>query len=416
MIGATTEWGLDYLFGLVEADESFRAFSAHTWAEEKVALTDFLANVAKRRAQFPGMHVHHYAAYERTHLLSLAARHGVGEDQIDQMLRENVLVNPYPLGGEIEAQRMFDSITDRNRYDYLSTLRLRNWMLVLARMPGIHSAGTATEADVDPVKPSPVREALLDLATVTAGTTHTPRSADQTAASCAAAAIDYHRREQKSFWWGHYFRLEDPIERWQDTRDVLVVEHADVERDWFRDGQQRVERRHLWLRGRLAPGSSSTPGDQAGPHLLYEYPGPFTNPDTAEGARTHRCVKVREVTEGGDIVVEETLQKVVACYSHRPSALAPAAQPRPMQQKPAIDEWADAIVDARPGWPRDPMVDILRRIPPCTRIGDLAPESSDGQTADAVIATLRDLDDSYQDVQGPPGTGTTYLGSAHDTE
>ena len=459
----TTQWGLDYLFGLVDNQETFRAFWAHTWAEEKQALTDFLAYLAERRAEFPGLHVYHYAAYERTHLLSLAARHGVGEEQIDQLLRENVLVDLYPLvrktmrvgsrsysikkleplymgaelrGGEVtnaadsiteyaaardlhahgdqssldnqaEAQRMLDSIADYNRYDCVSTLRLRDWLLALARGAGIRSIGTQLETDADPLEPSPVRDALLAVAG-TAG--HLPRTDDQTAAALAAAAIDYHRREQKSFWWGHYFRLEYPIDEWQDTRDVLVVERVDVHRDWFREGQQRVDRRHLWLWGRLAPGSSIKPGDQAGPYLLYDYPGPFANPDTSEGARTHRTVKVLEVSDDGGILVEETLLKNVARYDHRPSALAPSAPPRAMQQKPAIDEWAAAIVDAQPGWPRDPMVDILRRTPPRTRTGHLT-AVADGETIDAVIASLRDLDRSYLAIQGPPGTGKTYLGA-----
>lgn len=455
--GAATQWGLDYLFGLVDGDETFRAFWAHTWHDEGVALADFLSYLAERRAQYPGMHVYHYAAYERTHLLSLAARHGVGEQQVDQLVRENVLVDLYPLvrktmrvgsrsysikkleplymgaelragevtnaadsiteyaaardldalGDEIDAQRMLESIADYNRYDCVSTLRLRNWLLTLARGAGIRATGTQLAADPDPVEQSPVCDALLAIAATTA----TPRSADQTAAAFAAAAMDYHRREQKSFWWGHYFRLEYPIDEWQDTRDVLVVRHVDVARDWFREGRQRVDRRHLWLRGRLAPGSSIKPGDQTGPYLVYEYPGPFTNSDTAEGARSHRSVKVLEVTDDGGILVEETLPKDVPRYSHRPSALAPAAPPRPMQQKPAIDEWATAIVAAQPRWPHDPMVDILRRTPPRTRAGHLAAGSADGQTIDAVIATLRDLDHSYLAVQGPPGTGKTYLGA-----
>ncbi|TFD58475.1 DNA helicase [Cryobacterium sp. Hh7] len=456
--GTSTQWGLDYLFGLVDTDETFHAFWAHSWAEERVALTDFLAYLADRRARFPGMHVYHYAAYERTHLLSLAARHGVGEDQIDQLLRENVLVDLYPVvrktmrvgsrsysikkleplymgaelrGGEVtnaadsiteyaaardlhehgdraEAQRMLDSIVDYNRYDCVSTLRLRDWLRALARGAGIRTAGTPLEADADTVEPSPVRDALLALS---APVGHAPRSIDQTAAAFAAAAIDYHRREQKSFWWGHYFRLEYPIDEWQDTRDVLVVENVAVERDWFREGKQRVDRRHLWLRGRLAPGSSIKPGDQTGPYLLYDYPGPFPNPDTSDGARTHRAVKVLQVSDDGGVLVEETLLKDVARYDHRPSALAPAAPPRPMQQKPAIDEWAAAIVDAQPRWPSDPMVDILRRTPPRTRTGQLTAVAAAGTTIDAVIATLLDLDHSYLAIQGPPGTGKTYLGA-----
>ena len=90
-------WGLDYLFGLVEPDDAFRAFWAHSLAEEAVALTEFLDYVAARRAQHPGMHIYHYASYERTHLLSIAARHGVGEEAVDDLLRNNVLVDLYPI-------------------------------------------------------------------------------------------------------------------------------------------------------------------------------------------------------------------------------------------------------------------------------------------------------------------------------
>ena len=90
-------WGLDYLFGLVEPDDTFRAFWAHSLAEEAVALTGFLDYVAARRAQHPGMHIYHYASYERTHLLTIAARHGVGEEAVDDLLRNNVLVDLYPI-------------------------------------------------------------------------------------------------------------------------------------------------------------------------------------------------------------------------------------------------------------------------------------------------------------------------------
>ena len=51
----------------------------------------------QRRAQHPGMHIYHYASYERTHLLTIAARHGVGEEAVDDLLRNNVLVDLYPI-------------------------------------------------------------------------------------------------------------------------------------------------------------------------------------------------------------------------------------------------------------------------------------------------------------------------------
>ena len=58
-----------------------RAFWAHDFAAG-AAGADRLPRLRGRapRASIPRMHIYHYAVYERTHLLALAARHGVGED------------------------------------------------------------------------------------------------------------------------------------------------------------------------------------------------------------------------------------------------------------------------------------------------------------------------------------------------
>jgi predicted RecB family nuclease len=204
------EWGLDYLFGLIETDETFRPFWAHTYDEERQALIDFLAYVAERRREHPNLHIYHYAAYERTHLLSLAARHGVGEDQVDDLLREGVLVDLYPIvrksmrigshsysikkleplymgddrrlgvdnaadsiseyadarlvhldGKEEEAQAKLDDIARYNTYDCVSTLKLRDWLLDQA-----HAAGVLQPHEDELVlpflerAPSPIYEAL----------------------------------------------------------------------------------------------------------------------------------------------------------------------------------------------------------------------------------------------------------------
>jgi uncharacterized protein len=472
--GAADRWGLDYLFGLVDTGETFRAFWAHDFAEERQALLEFLDFVAERRAAHPRLHIYHYAAYERTHLLSLAARHGVGEDEVDQLLRDNVLVDLYPIvrksvrvgsrsysikkleplymGDELresevtnaaasiteyaaardlyavgehdpaaraDAQRMLDSIADYNRYDCVSTLRLRDWLLGLATEHGVPIGADLQESDAGDVEPSALRDALLELAGGVDSGIRGDRTADQTAAAFAAAAIDYHRREQKSFWWAHFARLVQPIEEWEDTRDVLIVERALIERDWFCEGRQRSDRRHLRLSGRLAPGSSIKPSDRAGPFLLYEYPGPFEATRSDPGARSARQVRVLETTEDGSILVEETLPAQAQHYDRVPSAVTPAAPPSAGQQKPAIDEWARTLIEAQPNWPRDPMTDILRKEPPRLRAGrsrsaDLSARvlSSDvlGQI-DAVTGAILDLDDSYLAVQGPPGTGKTYLGA-----
>ena len=52
---------------------------------------------ASGASAIPDMHIYHYAAYEKTALLRLAGRYGVGEDEVDDLLRNGVLVDLYPL-------------------------------------------------------------------------------------------------------------------------------------------------------------------------------------------------------------------------------------------------------------------------------------------------------------------------------
>ncbi|MCU1516839.1 MAG: nuclease [Pseudarthrobacter sp.] len=187
---ATSQWGLEYLFGVIEAPDAaakasgtqvFRPFWAHSRSEERQAFLDFLAYVQERRARYPDMHVYHYAAYEKTALRHLSVIHLAGEDIVDNWLREGLLVDLYatarhslrisepsysikklePLymgdnlrsgdvkdagasvvayaaycaarddGDAATAAEILASISDYNEYDCLSTLRLRDWLLGL---------------------------------------------------------------------------------------------------------------------------------------------------------------------------------------------------------------------------------------------------------------------------------------------
>jgi uncharacterized protein len=460
--GAGERWNLDYLFGMVDQDARFTAFWAHDFAEERVALERFLAFVRERRAVFPAMHIYHYAAYEQTHLLSLAARHGVGEEEVDALLRDNVMVDLYPLvrksvrvgsrsysikkleplymGSELrqsevtngadsiteyanardlislgrldEAQPLLDALGDYNRYDCVSTLRLRDWLLARAAENGVPIGAAPQEEPELAPEASPLRAGLLAFAGDPLDPHRTP---DREAVALAAAAIDYHRREQKSFWQSHFSRLIQPVEEWADTRDVLVVESARVVRDWYLDEGQRVERRELLLSGQWGAGSSVRVSESSGPFLLYEYPGPFRLLRAQPGARTVRSVAVIDVTDDGSVLVRETLPEDVPAYDHLPTALTPAPPPSTRPLAEAIREWGTDLLTALQAdrWPVDAAVDLLRRTPPRTRSGALAPEGPAGGSGriDAVTASLLDLDASYLAVQGPPGTGKSYLGA-----
>ncbi|MBP6685585.1 MAG: TM0106 family RecB-like putative nuclease, partial [Leucobacter sp.] len=467
----TAKWNLDYLFGCVDEREQFTAIWAHSLAEERAALERFIALVTERRRTYPGMRIYHYASYERTHLLSIAARHGVCEAEVDQLLREHVLVDLYPIvkqalrvgsrsysikkleplymGAEVRAedgvvsgaqsvveyaeaseqlgsadpatraagQRRLDDIADYNRYDCVSTLRLRDWLLGIARDHGIEPVAPdlLTPTDERPVELSRVGEQLLEQAEAAED------PASRTALRLAASAIDYHQREQKSFWWAHFARLVDPVEEWADTRDVVVVERSEstVLEDWHRPPRARIDRRRVRLRGTVAPGSSLKPGTQM--FALYEYPAPFPQWGGAPGARGARQVDIVERHADG-VTIEEKLPNDAAPFQALPVAVTPGPPPPAGRQKGAIEEWGAALVTAAQLGTevRDPVYELLTRAEPrlAGRDGLVSPDSNealeaggedDARMIGAVLASLRLLDHAALAVQGPPGTGKTYL-------
>src|SRR5699024_6934170 len=159
----------------------------HSRAQEAQALDQFLAYVTQRRAQYPDMHVYHYANYEKAALRRLSLQHALGEETVDELLRAGVLVDLYdvvqgslllswrryglkalePLymgqdlrtgditeggasvvayanycmardnGQAAEAAEILASIEDYNHYDCRSTLGLRDWLLQRATERGV---------------------------------------------------------------------------------------------------------------------------------------------------------------------------------------------------------------------------------------------------------------------------------------
>ncbi|MFE3290337.1 TM0106 family RecB-like putative nuclease [Rhodococcus sp. NPDC059234] len=467
------DWGLEYLFGVVEADTgTFRPFWAHNRAEERRALVEFLDYVAERRKLFPGMHVYHYAAYEKTALLRLAGRYGVGEDAVDTLLRENVLVDLYPVvratirvgarsysikkleplymgdelrggdvtdaaasivayadfcelrdaGRDVQAQELLDGIADYNEYDCVSTHRLRDWLLGIAAEHGVspHPVQPVLVSVTD--EPGPAELALREYVgdTLPGGDTgrsadSTLRSADQQAAALMAAAVGYHRRERKPFWWAHFDRLVQPEDEWSDHADVLVAEVVEVVEDWHRKSARQNLRRRLRIGGRWGTGSTPRAGDV---HILYDKgTGVGTEDPATRGAVSAKVIELEEeVAPGGEmrdvLIVEEVLRRGAEEHLCLPMAVAPGPPIRTNRIEAAIAEQAAAMAAALPTMPSTAAVDILRRVPPRTRSGNPLPVADPQSRAGAITAALLDLDDSYLAVQGPPGTGKTHTGAA----
>ncbi|WES64236.1 TM0106 family RecB-like putative nuclease [Microbacter sp. GSS18] len=449
--GEPASWGIDYLFGWVDMREEYSALWAHTFADEKRALEDFLDMVALRREQHPGMHIYHYAPYEPTHLLAMAARYGVREADVDRLLRDGVFVDLYPIvrralrvgsrsysikkleplymgeevrtsdvqkgddsivqyvearglrddGHDAEADAILDDLADYNRYDCVSTRRLRDWLVDRAREAGLRPSPNPEPADAA-YEPS-LRALTLDSLALR----HAPESAEARALRLGAAAIDYYPREAKSFWATHFLRLREPVSVWDETRDVIVLDpdRCRVVEDWHRAEGRRTDHRVLELRGDVAPGTRLSEGGS--PFALYELPVPFPFDPHARWIHADHRVTVVEVLDDGVVVEEAAVEGLT--WSELPLAITPAAPPRAMSQQSAIDAWADALIAADPALPEDPATDILCRRAPRTPSGGLPPR--DGDDVDTITRAVAELDRSYLAVQGPPGTGKTYVGS-----
>jgi predicted RecB family nuclease len=443
-------WGLDYLFGLVETGDTFVSFWADDHAQERQALVDFLDYLRERRSAYPDMHVYHYASYERSHLLGLAARHGVGEEEVDDLLRNQVLVDLYPIVrqglrigsrsyslkkleplymGEhersgvanaadsiteyvkytelVEGDDVSDAATVRadieryNEYDCISTFRLRDWLLERAAEHDVTLASARDlELDVELREPDPV---YVELQRHIDGVAPDNRTADQSAIALASAAIDYHRRENKSFWWDHFYRLSNPVEDWSDTRGVFVIDTVEIARDWSVAGRDRNRSRELIVTGSAAPGSRFSSSDK--PFAIFDQPLPAFAVDIEPGSRAaHERVTFIELDDGRYSLMEK-LASGDDTYSEIPMAITPSRPPNSAVLASAISEWGSEVLVVLPGMMPDAALDILRRSPP--RIEELRR----GEPIRAIRDSLLSLENSYIAVQGPPGSGKTTTGS-----
>lgn len=447
------QWGLEYLFGVLEAGRAgvFRPLWAHDRTAERQALTDFLAIVARRRRRHPNMHIYHYAPYEKTALLRLVGRYGIGEDDVDDLLRNGVLVDLYPLvrksirvgtdsfslkaleplylgtqprSGDVttaadsinsyarycelraagridEAATVLKEIEGYNHYDCRSTRALRDWLLMRAWEAGVTPIGAQPVPDADPIDDGDSLASVLSKFTGDAAAGE--RTPEQTAVALLAAARGYHRREDKPFWWAHFDRLNYPVDEWSDSTDVFLASEASVTVDWHMPPRARKPQRRVRLTGELARGDLN-----GNVFALYEPPAPpgmTDNPDR-RAAGPAAVVETDDPTVPTEVVIVERTGSDGNTFQQLPFALAPGPPVPTTALRESIESTAAAVASGSPQLPSTALMDVLLRRPPRTRSGAALPRSSDPVTD--IAAAALDLDSSYLAVHGPPGTGKTY--------
>jgi hypothetical protein len=256
------EHGLEYLFGYLFKDAHgalvYEGDWAFTRADEKRAFEKLVDFVMTRWAQFPSLHIYHYAPYEPAALKRLMGRYATREEEIDRMLRAGLFVDLYQvvrhsLRASVESYSIkrlepfygFERetpLTDANvalanlqanlelsdtpsiaedtravvraynEDDCRSTVVLRDWLEA-------HRAKLVADG-TDVPRPQPgdgapnekVTEwlikinSLIERLTADIPADPTERDGEQQARWILANIVDWNRREEKAVWW-EYFRL-----------------------------------------------------------------------------------------------------------------------------------------------------------------------------------------------------------------
>ncbi|WP_207386138.1 TM0106 family RecB-like putative nuclease [Protofrankia symbiont of Coriaria ruscifolia] len=452
--------------------EIFHPFWAHDRAGEKRALEQFIDWALRRLTDHPRAHIYHYAPYEPNALKRLAARHGTREQQVDALLAGHRLVDLYtvvrrslkisqrsysikylePLympgarGAEVKtavdsivayenvlahlaagereaADHVLHEIAEYNRVDCVSTHRLHRWLLDLRTAEGIMPAPAA---DLLPDAENTAADAPLDSdATVDALVAGLPENPatwtdGERARALLAAAVGYHRRENKPAWWEFFAWLTaDRAALEADDGCAVPLEWTVVEGWVAPTGRQKKTRRSLLIS--LDP--DRTHPFSTGERVRLLYPGTIGDQRHAASGPTSGHTRDAEIerSEPDRLLVRESTAPEDTT-ADLPLAVLPGPPVRPEPKPATIAELARTVVATLPSprradadLPGGPAMDLLRRHPPrllgqpAQHAGLPDPAEHGGDLIAAVLAAVDALDNSYLAVQGPPGAGKTYL-------
>ena len=88
------EEGLEYLYGnVINEGSKYTCFWAEDKTKEAIAFERWIHWVYKRWKQNQKMHIYHYGHYETSTIKRLMGRYGIGEFEIDNLLRNHVFVD-----------------------------------------------------------------------------------------------------------------------------------------------------------------------------------------------------------------------------------------------------------------------------------------------------------------------------------
>ena len=459
------EDGVDYLFGVLDTDDTFTPIWSSdpdrpgevTLAGERDAFERLIDMLIERLDRHPNMHVYHYAAYEPTALKRLMGRHATREDEVDRLLRGNVLVDLFravrqglrasvesysikriePLYGferEVELRDAGSSIVafeewlelgegDRpssdileeiaryNRDDVVSTARLRDWLESLrpelAARTGQEVPRPTPVSGEAPVDLAAADQRVADVAEVLTGGVPVDaheRSPEEHARWLLAQLLSWHRREKKATFWEFFRRMDlDATELTVDKGALGPLEVVGPLGEPFLP-TPRSKPRWRWRYRFPLQDFDIGPGSE-----LYDPARRQAHPD-AEWKTWRLPVEVVGIDEADGTI---DLQWMGADEPVHPAGLVPLDLFNDPAHRAALlrlGEWvAEHGIDTDGPW-RAARDILLRRAP---RAGQPPGASlcADERELDAARRLGVALDHGALAIQGPPGSGKTYTGA-----
>jgi uncharacterized protein len=442
--------GLDYLFGVLDTDGTFRAFwsrddnGSFTHAGEQRAFEQLMDFVIERLDADPALHVYHYAPYEPTALKRLMGRYATREAEVDRLLRGGVMVDLLravrqslrasvesysikqlePLYGfkrEIDlrdagssivafeewlelgegdrpAATHLDKIEAYNRDDVVSTRRLRDWLETLRE-----ELSTATGQPVPrPAErqdlPAELTESQARVQALADTLTNVPDEPDRTEEQHArwllGHLLGWHRREDKVMWWEfHHWMGETPEDLVDESKPIGRLEPVGPL-------DEEAKGKQTW-RYRFPAQDFDVSGTVYDPAKAQVTPG--GNPFKWD---------VGEVVATDPVAMTVDLRRRVD--EAHPEAIVPLGYLRTTAQERVLFELGEWVLGHgidTPGRYRAGRNLLLRRPPRVgTRRGE--PLKRLGETdLDAARRLALALDHTTLAIQGPPGSGKTWSGA-----
>jgi len=418
------EAGIEYLWGWWTADAGYECVWAHDAGAEKAAFEIFVDRVIELRAAHPDLHVFHYAPHELSKLRSLSVQHATRENEVDDILRSQIMVDLYAVvrqgmqvgedsyslkklerhhqftrmekrvregGGSIIAYEawldtgepeLLDAIRTYNEEDCLSTLSLRDWVLDTMR-PAAEAQFQVNFDDYREPEPKedhgppawmPDALALIEPLTADLAAHWDDDTPDQAERRLLSHLLLYHHREGKPTWWRYFDLRGKPLAELLDERDAVAG---------------------------LVPDPSRPPTPyKRSLDYFFSFPpqefrldrGDADDPTTGEGFNVVAVAEDHVVLRRGN--------------TKPPPAPVALVDGTIIPVKVLRDALFDLARSLLAGDGRfDAARALLRREPPRLTSGRL------GEDTDALVSATLGLDRAVLPVQGPPGTGKTFRGA-----